>query len=648
MYVDHWKHFLETNKTSWQQILHEQSDRKTSVLFCTSVGASQTAVVHDSVLAVALTMRDVKVEMLLCDGILPACEACSYKTSLEHDVFLEKGPQSTTCRRCWKQGYEVFSDLELPLHRYSQYLQPEDYTEAREIVQNLKDEELSTFVLDDIDLGEEAYAGTLRYFRVGDFSIDSDAILVMRRYLQGAILTYRAIERIFTQLKPEVAVFHHGIYVPQGVIGKTARKLGIRVVNWSIGYRSQTFIYSHGETYHYTMLDEPITTWKDRDFDETEKDRIVEYLESRRIGVKDWISYNSNPQENIEVIQEALKLDSRPTILLLTNVTWDAQLYYKNNAFPSLTEWLEFTINYFAQRQDLQLVIRIHPAEAIRGKTRQPVAEEIAKRFPTLPPNVYVVDAANNLSTYTLAELSNCVLIYGTKTGVELSARGIPVVVAGEAWVRNKDITIDVSSREEYLQCLEQLPLSDKMSGDRQKLALQYAHHYFFRRLIPIKAIVHYQNPNATVENEASNNENIILRKLRKLFSPKDLYSFLKTKSLPVMLALREYNELLEQSETNLKTKIAIAIVSFVEQFLNGFLGILKRIKTFLVPFDKEPQELQYTIEINSIEQLQPGRDRGLDTVCQGILTGSDFVFDEFQKLEEQQNTSKILDPVLK
>ncbi len=34
--------------------------------------------------------------------------------------------------------------------------------------------------------------------------------------------------------------------------------------------------------------------------------------------------------------------------------------------------------------------------------------------------------------------LCDAVLIYGTKTGVELSSRGIPVVVAGEAWVRGK------------------------------------------------------------------------------------------------------------------------------------------------------------------------------------------------------------------
>ena len=36
----------------------------------------------------------------------------------------------------------------------------------------------------------------------------------------------------------------------------------------------------------------------------------------------------------------------RPTILLLTNVIWDAQLHYPANAFPNMIVWLIETIRY--------------------------------------------------------------------------------------------------------------------------------------------------------------------------------------------------------------------------------------------------------------------------------------------------------------
>ena len=50
------------------------------------------------------------------------------------------------------------------------------------------------------------------------------------------------------------------------------------------------------------------------------------------------------------------------------------------------------------------------------------------------------------MSTYALMSLCNAAIIYGTKMGVELTSVGLPVIVAGEAWIRNKGLTHDASS----------------------------------------------------------------------------------------------------------------------------------------------------------------------------------------------------------
>jgi len=83
----------------------------------------------------------------------------------------------------------------------------------------------------------------------------------------------------------------------------------------------------------------------------------------------------------------------------------------------------------------------------------------------------------------------NSVIIYGTKTGVELTSMGIPVIVAGEAWIRNKGITLDASSLDEYYKILDQLPLNDKITGEKLIRARKYAFHFFFRRMIPVESI---------------------------------------------------------------------------------------------------------------------------------------------------------------
>jgi hypothetical protein len=168
-------------------------------------------------------------------------------------------------------------------------------------------------------------------------------------------------------------------------------------------------------------------------------------------------------------------------------VVWDAQLHYPANAFPSLVDWAVQTIEWFAGRPDLQLLLRIHPAE-VRGTapSRQPLAAELARRLGELPPNVFVIGPESPVSTYAAMELCDSVLIYGTKTGVELTAVGIPVIAAGEAWIKHKGLTLDASSPQEYFRLLETLPLRRRLDPAVQERALKYAFHFFFRRMIPL------------------------------------------------------------------------------------------------------------------------------------------------------------------
>jgi hypothetical protein len=255
-----------------------------------------------------------------------------------------------------------------------------------------------------------------------------------------------------------------------------------------VAYRSNSFIMSHGDTYHHTLMDEPVAAWEDMAWGERQRREISDYLKSRWQGSRDWIGFHERPDEDASALVRQLGLDpSKPVIGMLSNVVWDAQLHYPANAFPSLIDWVEHTIRYFAGRPDLQLLLRIHPAE-IRGTapSRQPLAREIARRFPELPPNVFVIPPQSPVSTYAAMELCDSVLIYGTKMGVELTAVGIPVIVAGEAWIKNKGLTLDAHSPEEYDALLDRLPLRHRLEPEVVDRALKYAYHFFFRRMMPL------------------------------------------------------------------------------------------------------------------------------------------------------------------
>ena len=483
----HLADFLEREGDPWRKAVRDAQGGP-EILLASSVGGHAAVRELDMILAIALTLRGAKVSFLLCDGALTACEQCTFKMFKSPWQFVEVGP-SNHCQGCFGAGDSTYGALGLPILKYSDFLSHGDKKSASRLAKKTPMTGIPEFKFRGLSVGEHASAGALRFFARGDLGQEECAEPVLRRYFEASLLTAMALGRLLASRPFRCCSFHHGIYIPQGIIGEVARQAGVRIANWVVAYRKQRFIFSHGDTYHHTLVDEPVSTWESITWTDKIRHQTEEYLKSRWQGSQDWIYFHDNPTEDIEQIRRELQFEiSQPAVLLLTNVIWDAQLHYRANAFANMLDWIEQTIRYFSRRQDLNLIIRIHPAE-IRGgiPSRQLMAEEIARRFPLLPANIRVIGPDKDVSTYALALDSDAAIIYGTKTGVELTSIGIPVIVAGEAWIRNKGLTEDATSPESYFRLLDSLPKLQRLPEETKIRALKYAYHFFFRRMIPLR-----------------------------------------------------------------------------------------------------------------------------------------------------------------
>jgi hypothetical protein len=485
-----WQPALAADTPLWQGA-REAARGGPRVLLATSVGSYVHAITLESALAAALTFRGAEVHALLCDGAMTACAECEASLYPNVAKFVEHGPGRDLCRDCTWPAERVYAQLGLKVHRYGDWLTPEDRAEARRIAGTLPAGEIDRFTLDGLAIGEHAHAGALRFFATGSIDSEPRAEAVLRRYLEAALLTAFASRRLMRTVGFSSAVFTHGIYVPWGVVGEVARSEGVRVVTWNVAYRKRRFIFSHGDTYHHTLMSEPRDQWEDTELSPAQDRELTKYLTSRREGLFDWIVFHRARHQDADDIARRTGVDrSKPVVGLLTNVTWDAQLHYPANAFPTMLEWLVQTCEYFATRPDIQLLIRVHPAE-ISGfpPSRQPVLRELRIRLPRLAPNIIVVPPESEASTYTLMSLCNAAIIYGTKMGVELTSVGLPVIVAGEAWIRNKGLTRDASTPAEYFRILDELPFAERLSAAQLARARRYAYHFFFNRMIPLPFI---------------------------------------------------------------------------------------------------------------------------------------------------------------
>ncbi len=446
------------------------------VLFFTLQGRPNMLVVMAGLLGHSLNLRGAQSELILCNGVLPVC-----------DLPFITNNSKILCKGCRTAARRLSGSFDLPSHFLGDFINVKTISAAETLVDSLEFQGYFDFKYLGVEVGKHVYASVLRYLLRGSIEEDDCTRKTCREYMKSAVMMVEISKKIIDKIKPDCVVMHHGIYFTTGILAEYARRHNIHVVVSTPAYRKSTYLFSHNETYHKTLQDEHPGNWENLEFSENDGEILDNYLDSRRYGSQDFISYHPNPFEDREKIIKELSLDkNRKVIGMFTSVCWDGQVVFHDSAFDNMFEWINETINYFIKKPDIQLVIRAHPAE-VKGavETRQKVSHEINKYFSELPENITIIDSTSDISTYTLSDIIDAAIVYTTKVGLEFSLKGIPVIVAGEAFYRNKGFTFDARSTAEYLSLLNNITNYKKDSTELIAKARKYAHYYFFRRFIP-------------------------------------------------------------------------------------------------------------------------------------------------------------------
>ena len=436
--------------------------KKKNFLIATTIGGNLNTLAFDIVLGQALKSRGHKVSYVLCRGNYSACMYAELNKFNNIKTFLEFG-SGPLCGECFKNGNKFLSL-------------------TKDSIIEISPKSLETQL--DISQIEIAESGAKRFLAIGRSDMDKDYLAVLSLYSNATKQYVGSIGEVLSKDKYDAVIAHHGIYVPQGIFQRSSKNLNIPFISWAQGYRRGSYIFSRGDTYHKELLEPfPIS----RALNRSERQIICDYLESRDLGSNDWIHFGITSKSK----SKKLDIDfSKSAAVLLTNVSWDAQLHYGSRIFKDMHEWILETIKWFSNQSNLNLVIRIHPAEVTgRIKSRDLVENFIQENFPTLPKNIKIISPLDKISTYSLLDKSNLAIIFGTKTGLEVASSGIPLLIAGEAWSRGKGIGMEPTNKKEYFEILQKFGANHLDLPRDKERALAVAYHYFFERLFPIKSI---------------------------------------------------------------------------------------------------------------------------------------------------------------
>lgn len=308
--------------------------------------------------------------------------------------------------------------------------------------------------------------------------------LRLDRNMHAAAAALAWIQSLEPNQRPELLVTPNGSILEMGAVYQVARHLDIPAVTYEFGEQRGRIWLAYNSEVMLQVTDALWQACKDRPLTEDQWEQVRSLYTSRQ-DAKLWENFSrlwqGLPGQGGKQVRQALGLDSRPVVLLAANVIGDSLTLGRQVFSENMTEWLEHTVLYFAQRPDVQLVVRIHPGE--RYITGPSVARVVQNVLPEIPPNIHLVQALDPINTYDLVEIADLGLVYTTTVGMEMAMGGVPVVVSGQTHYRGKDFTLDPVSWESYRQILEATltaPHEYRLPQEKVERAWHYAYRFFF------------------------------------------------------------------------------------------------------------------------------------------------------------------------
>jgi len=298
----------------------------------------------------------------------------------------------------------------------------------------------------------------------------------------------RAAQALLAYLQdrpPDVVLIPNGLILEMGAVFRTARFLNLPTVTYEFNDQREQIWLAHNSSIMQQDTDYLVATRSHLPMTEAMYHRLAD-LENARRGARVWGKSKRLWQyisaQGAEATRRALGLDGRPVVMLAANVLGDSLTLGRNIFADSMTDWITRTVRFFADRPEVQLVIRVHPGETLVPKAKS-MEQVVRQALPALPEHIHLIRAADPINTYDLIEIADLGLAYTTTVGLETAMNGVPVIVCGKTHYRGRGFTFDPNSWDEYFTLLERLLTNlpaHRLSEAQIAQAWNYAYRFFF------------------------------------------------------------------------------------------------------------------------------------------------------------------------
>ncbi len=303
--------------------------------------------------------------------------------------------------------------------------------------------------------------------------------------LKRNTLAARAMLEWIQSNHPDVVLVPNGLILEMGVVFRVARFLGIPAITYEFNDQREQIWLAQNTSIMQQDTDYLVNARCHLPVKESNYEKVAD-LENARRGARVWGKSKRLWQyistQGAQATREMIGLDSRPVVMLAANVLGDSLTLGRDIFARSMTEWITKTMHFFANKDDVQVIIRVHPGETL-VPTAKSMAQVVHEALAELPEHIHVIGAADKINTYDLIEIADLGLAYTTTVGLETAMNARPVMVCGQTHYRERGFTQDPNSWEQYWTDLESI-LADlpghRLTDDKIERAWNYAYRFFF------------------------------------------------------------------------------------------------------------------------------------------------------------------------
>ena len=236
-----------------------------------------------------------------------------------------------------------------------------------------------------------------------DMSNPKDKALYDLRIKRNTFAALAALEWMQTN-KPDVVLIPNGLILEMGIVFRVARYLNIPAMTFEFNDQREQIWLAQNTSIMRQDTDYLVEARCSLPMTDEMYERLAD-LENARRGARVWGKskrlWQYVSSQGAEATRKVLGLDERPVVLLAANVLGDSLTLGRNVFAESMGEWMTKTVQYFARRTDLQLVIRVNPGEKIVPQAKS-MATVVREALPEVPKHIHVIGALDPVNTYDL------------------------------------------------------------------------------------------------------------------------------------------------------------------------------------------------------------------------------------------------------